>query len=303
MNTCLDEGMLQAYLDGELSATQMEACAAHIATCATCAELAHEAEHEYALFSTAFAPLLNTPTPTERLRAHLDDAIAELQAPRFVPEASPSRLRAWWSAFTTSFAFNPRYAGAFATFLLAIALTVVLTMLRSKQQPPPQMAQTKPTAAPMAAPSPLDLNNNKAPESAPDTESTSGPGGKPTRIANVNYTKRPAPRPNVNNETKHDQSTPPSAPLIPEEKSYLTTIATLNAAIKAQGQQALPPTLRAEFERNLAVVDEAIIATRVATRRNPKDADAQEFLRAAYQNKVDLLTTVADQTQYIAARD
>jgi hypothetical protein len=107
----------------------------------------------------------------------------------------------------------------------------------------------------------------------------------------------------VNNETKHDQSTPPSAPLIPEEKSYLTTIATLNAAIKAQGQQALPPTLRAEFERNLAVVDEAIIATRVATRRNPKDADAKEFLRAAYQNKVDLLTTVADQTQYIAARD
>src|SRR5947209_14351598 len=141
MNTCLDEGMLQAYLDGELSSAQMEACAAHLATCATCAELAHEAEHEYALLSTAFAPLLSTPAPTERLRARLDQSIAELQAPRFVPESSTSRLRAWWSAFTASFAFNPRYVGAFATFILAIALTVTLTMMRPKPPVPDQVAQ------------------------------------------------------------------------------------------------------------------------------------------------------------------
>jgi Putative zinc-finger len=306
MNTCLDEGMLQAYLDGELAGAQMKACAAHLATCATCAELAHEAEHEYAIFSTAFAPLLSTPAPTERLRARLDDAIAELQAPRFVPESSTSRLRAWWSAFTTSFAFSPRYVGAFATFLLAIALTVVLTMLRSKQPAPVQVAQKESTSSPTASPSPLELgNDNQVQKPSNGTDKTSGPG-RSTQMINVRGTKRSAFRPNTNYEMKHDQrapQAPPSAPLIPEEKSYLTTIATLDAAIKAQGQAALPPTLRAEFERNLAVVDEALIATRVAARRNPKDADAQEFLRAAYQNKVDLLTTVADQTQYIAARD
>ncbi|HYX42032.1 MAG TPA: zf-HC2 domain-containing protein, partial [Pyrinomonadaceae bacterium] len=148
MNTCLDEGMLQAYLDGELPTAQMEACAAHLATCATCAELAHEAEHEYALLSTAFAPLLSTPAPTERLRARLDQSIAELQAPRFVTEPSTARLRAWWTAFTASFAFNPRYVGAFATFLLAIALTVTLTMMRPTpvQSPRQEVATVKPNS-------------------------------------------------------------------------------------------------------------------------------------------------------------
>jgi Putative zinc-finger len=309
MNTCLDEGMLQAYLDGELTAAQMEACAAHMATCTTCAELAHEAEHEYALFSTAFAPLLNTPTPTERLRARLDQSIGELQAPRFGPEASPSRPRAWWSAFTTSFAFNPRYAGAFATFLLAIALTVILTRLRPTptQRPTNEMAKAAPAKT-------ADTPDNGAAvvTSTPAPVSNEQPNGAgaekqkevQARNVRVNY---PVPQ-RIHKPVATAAVTKPIeaqqiAPLIPEEKHYLTTIATLDAAIKAQGQQALPPTLRAEFERNLAVVDEAIIATRVAARRNPKDADAQEFLRAAYQNKVDLLTTVADQTQYIAARD
>ena len=297
MNTCLDEGMLQAYLDGELPAAQMETCATHLATCATCAELAHEAEHEYALFSTAFAPLLSAPAPTERLRARLDESIAELQAPRFVPESSASRLRAWWAAFTTSFAFNPRYVGAFATFILAIALTVTLTMLRPKPAPPES------SVAGGTPIKPLDKVDSIV-SNPPAPSSNENRNGGPTGSIRVNY---PAQR-RIHRSAATEATTKPiesqqAAPLLPDEKSYLTTIATLDAAIKAQGQAALPPTLRAEFERNLAVVDEAIIATRVAARRNPKDADVQEFLRAAYQNKVELLTTVADQTQYIAARD
>ena len=72
MNTCLEEGLLQAYMDGELAGARAEAVSAHLAACATCAELAHEAEHEYALVSTAFAPVLDTPAPTERLRARMD---------------------------------------------------------------------------------------------------------------------------------------------------------------------------------------------------------------------------------------
>src|SRR5918912_571721 len=104
MKACLDEGMLQAYLDGELAGVQLEACAAHINSCATCAELAHEAEHEFELFATALAPVLDTVPPTERLRANLEDAIADLQAPpRYMPEPAPARLRAWLAAFAASF--------------------------------------------------------------------------------------------------------------------------------------------------------------------------------------------------------
>jgi hypothetical protein len=80
--------------------------------------------------------------------------------------------------------------------------------------------------------------------------------------------------------------------LLPGEKSYLQTIARLDSAIKAQ--QAMRPSLQVEYERNLAVVDRAIAATRSAAKSNPNDPDAADFMFAAYQSKVDLLNTIAD---------
>ena len=308
MNTCLDEGMLQAYMDGELPAAQMEATATHLAACPTCAELAHEAEHEYALLSTAFAPVLSTPPPTERLRARLEETIADLQAPpRRVVETPASRLRAWWGVLAAAFAVTPRQAAAFASFLLAVALTVTLTMLRPKQPAvAPEIAKqvstdrlpasNANTSTAAVQPSPAD--------SAPTTDKGAGSKRKNTtvRFETASYPVKVRGGQKVSSENV--ASAPRAlAPLLPEEKSYQRTIATLDAAIKAQGAQALPPSVRAEYERNLALVDEQLIATRVAARRNPQNADAKEFLRAAYQNKVDLLTTIADQTQFIAARD
>ncbi|MFL6211499.1 MAG: anti-sigma factor family protein [Pyrinomonadaceae bacterium] len=307
MSMCLDEGMLQAYLDGELPAAQMEATAQHLAACATCAELAHEAEHEYALFSTAFAPVLSTPPPTERLRARLEETIADLQAPpRRITETPTSRLRAWWGTLAAAFAVTPRQAAAFASFLLAVALTITLTMLRP-QSPPIEQAAKNPGGQPSTIVP--DGGSNPTPSSQGDNAlvaTTSGAnGGNSDRISipPAKFPIRNERRPAANRPNEARPLMPSPAPLLPEEKNYLRTIATLDAAIKAQGVQALPPSLRAEYERNIAVVDEQIIATRVAARRNPQSTDAKEFLRAAYQNKVDLLTTVADQTQFIAARD
>lgn len=305
MNTCLDEGMLQAYMDGELPPAQMEAAAQHLAACPTCAELAHEAEHEYALFSTAFAPVLSTPPPTERLRARLEDAIADLQAPpRRAVEAPAPRLGAWWGALAAAFAVTPRQAAACASFLLCVALTVTLTMLRP--QPTTETAQS-PANQPAPTVATAGSNRTQGSEEVSTTVSNPVGNGSKTRAGisrQAKYTPKSVSRQPITKQAADVQpAVPPPAPLLPEEKSYLRTIATLDAAIRAQGQQSLPPSLRAEYERNLAVVDEQIIATRVAARRNPQNADAKEFLRAAYQNKVDLLTAVADQTQFIAARD
>jgi hypothetical protein len=92
-------------------------------------------------------------------------------------------------------------------------------------------------------------------------------------------------------------------PVLADEKTYLSSIASLTSAIEAQGAEGMTPTLRAEYERNLAVVNQAIVSSRVAARRNPQDPDAKEFLRAAYQNKVELLSAVADHTQLASGRD
>ena len=91
--------------------------------------------------------------------------------------------------------------------------------------------------------------------------------------------------------------------MLADEKTYLNSIASLSSAIEAQGAEGMTPTLRAEYERNLAVVNQAIVSSRVAARRNPQDTDAKEFLRSAYQNKVELLSAVADQAQIASSRD
>jgi len=58
------------------------------------------------------------------------------------------------------------------------------------------------------------------------------------------------------------------------------------------------PSLQAEYERNLALVDRAIATTRSAAKRNPNDPDAADFMFSAYQSKVDLLNTIADARVY-----
>ena len=98
-------------------------------------------------------------------------------------------------------------------------------------------------------------------------------------------------------------TTTPREPVLEDEKTYLSSIASLSTAIEAGGAEAMTPTLRAEYERNLAVVNQAIVSSRMAARRNPQDTDAKEFLRAAYQNKVELLSAIADQSQLASSRD
>jgi len=82
--------------------------------------------------------------------------------------------------------------------------------------------------------------------------------------------------------------------LLPGERTYLQTIANLNTTINAENTRQMKPSLQAEYQRNLAMVDQAIAATRTMAKTNPNDPDAAEFMFAAYQSKIDLLNQVAD---------
>jgi hypothetical protein len=86
--------------------------------------------------------------------------------------------------------------------------------------------------------------------------------------------------------------------LLPGERTYLRTIAALDSTIKSENDRPMRPALRAEYERNLALVDRALAAARHAAKKNPNDPDAAEFVFAAYQSKVDLMNTVADARVY-----
>jgi hypothetical protein len=91
---------------------------------------------------------------------------------------------------------------------------------------------------------------------------------------------------------------PQAVKLIPGERSYLQTIAKLDSTIKSAGNKTMRPALQVEYEKNLAVVDRAIAATRRAAKSNPNDPDAADFMFAAYESKVNLLNTIADARVY-----
>jgi hypothetical protein len=321
VNTCLDEGTLQAYLDGELSPETLNATAAHLAACAACAGAARDAEQELALFSEAFAPALPASVPTAKLRARLDEAIAEINAPqrRFAPKPAP-RLRSLFDSVIASLTtFTPRQATAFASFLVAVALVFVFALMQSLEKRKLTGEETASNRQPSAPASPAAQIENRTERddtvaALPKQSEEFNAPAPVRRVERAGFVKaglnvRPqgertgeevaAATPKAVNPTGAAKS----EPVLEDEKTYISSIASLTSAIEAQGAVGLTPTLRAEYERNLAVVNQAIISSRVAARRNPQDTDAKEFLRAAYQNKVELLSAVADQAQIASSRD
>ncbi|MBC7929235.1 MAG: zf-HC2 domain-containing protein, partial [Rubrivivax sp.] len=124
MKRCLDEGLLQAYVDGELSPEQASEAAAHIAACDVCADALIAAGNETSFFAASFAPDESVNVPTEILRARVGAAIARLESS---PESNRGVSRGWsFSGFMASlsglFTFTPQGAVAFAGVLAILAV-------------------------------------------------------------------------------------------------------------------------------------------------------------------------------------
>lgn len=74
---CLDEGTIQAFLDGELDDAQFDCATDHLASCDSCAYILSEAEKESAFAFAALDGELNTLVPTQRLWSKINDSLTE----------------------------------------------------------------------------------------------------------------------------------------------------------------------------------------------------------------------------------
>lgn len=286
----LDEGTIQAYIDGELSHEQAAGTAAHLAACEACSAALAEAEETSSFFANAFALDESVNVPTAALRARLNASVAQLEAAQKSEQrhSQGRRFGGFLTSFSGLFTFTPRAAVAFATLLVAVAAGVIYFSSRKAQPAPntPLVAQSdKPASAPATTPEPGQ------PETTPVT--TTEPGDrKQLQVAAVHGRKSVRKQPAVLRAPKEET--------LPGEKAYRSAIASLEKTIKLGGDESLRPALRADYERNLAVIDNAITQTRQFAAQNPKDKDAVGFLMTAYQSKVELLTRVADQAQVAA---
>jgi anti-sigma factor RsiW len=286
----LDEGIIQAYIDGELPHEQAAATAAHLAACEACSAALAEAEGETSFFAAAFAPDESVGVPTAALRARLNAAVAQLEASAESEQRhSQGRgFNGFLASLSGLFSFTPRTAAAFATLLLAVAAGIIYVSSQKSQQTTdtPAVARiTDPTPAPRVTTTPEVV---EPPTPVPNEKGN----GVPTHVR-AGHNRR---------SFKRQPVTPraPKAEQLPGEKEYQTAIASLEKTIKLGGDESLRPALRADYERNLALIDSAITQTRQVAAQNPKDKDAVGFLMAAYQSKVELLTRVADQAQVAA---
>jgi hypothetical protein len=286
MTRCLDEARLQSYFDGELSIDLMESVTSHLASCVTCAAAARELEEETALLTTALSAEFEASVPTQRLRERIDAAVlGERVAIAQVPERQ-SGLAAFFSSFL-NFGTQRTLGYASLAVVLAFAAVAGVVMMRTEEPVAP-----KDTVA--IAPKPAPQQHNVATTTAaPSTSSQTLAVSETPKVSDVPSAKGQPIRRIV--KPTPATLTPAAAPvkLLPGERSYLQTIARLDNTIKSNTKE-MRPSLRSEYERNLAVVDRAIAATRSAAKSNPNDPDAADFMFAAYQSKVDLLNTIAD---------
>jgi anti-sigma factor RsiW len=298
-NVCLEEGLLQAYMDGELSPEATASAAAHLARCEACAAALASAAADNDFLSAALGPDEAVNVPTAHLRARLNEAVARLEAAPEPPRARRWNLGAMLAPLSGLFSLTPARAAAFASVLAAVAFAAVFLSVQKRateEQSRPSAGQLASTGAAPAAGRPVAVVPSQTVNAPNPPAEDNGPvpvvnGGRAVK-ASFKAERAATPR-RAGSEVKRE-----AAPeLLPGEKGYVEAIASLSKTVELGGDAVLRPAARADYERNLAVVDQAIAETRRVARQNPRDPEAVSFLLSAYQSKVDLLSTVAEQAQ------
>ena len=268
MKNCIDEEIMQAWFDGELPADEAAKVAAHLRVCVECAESARTVEAENQILSEGLAAEFAAPVPTERLREHLDAAVAGLNK-----SSAPASRESPWLTVTEFFGSLRLLAYASAAAIIVLAAFLAFVYLKKDKAAPPRLVQdnprqvspTIPKDSPGSEPAP-----NRAPQKSPEFAAVNPP--------------QPARRPKA--------PAPDATSFSWQEHQYQYAIARLKEAIKTQ--PPMRPALQVDYEFNIAVIDNAIATTRDAARKNPKDPLTNQFVLAAYQSKIDFMNQIAD---------
>jgi hypothetical protein len=309
MRKCIDEGMLQTWFDGELDANKAADVASHLHDCIHCAEAVRTLEAENLIVSRGLAEF-GEAVPTERLRQRVMSAAAVAAALRGRPYSAGQQLldnvrsargvatechpykaasglrgtmvpatnrtnRSVVNSVRNLLPFLSFRVVAYASVAAAILIAGIFLAANSRKErsaPSAGKANPKEVVAPR-------------PQTSPEPPREVVAGGPPKILAS------PRPKPSRKHRASDRASEPDAMSLAWIENQYQKAFPKLNEAIKAQAP--LPPSLRVEYEYNLALIDNDIITTRVNAKKNPKDPLATQFMLAAYQSKIDLMNQVA----------
>ncbi len=295
---CLDLGTIQAFLDGEIASGKSEAIARHVSVCDDCANMLAEAEEESAFAFSALEQEFNTLVPTQRLWTKINDSIEK------------ERKSFWKPLF--AFLLQPSTM-AFASLIFVTLVSTTLFSLKPDEavkyvaRNEPKTTVNVPIAVPTSTkePSISEPEINNEPIVAPTRRnvrlaSDIQPKNE-IRAVKAGFAGSERNTEDVKPKIKSETVIPALSENIGGEENYLKTIATLTQTVNDRKDQTLSASARFAFERDLAVTEDAIKQMKREVRKNPKNDAAKQILRASYQNKIDLLNSVADKTELMAS--
>lgn len=292
---CFDIGTIQAFLDGELASDALENVSRHLALCDDCAMQLADAEEETAFAFNALEQEFNTLVPTQRLWTKINSSIER-------------ERKSFWKPIL-AFLRNPAMA-TFAAFLIVFSLFVAyLNSGNIDSEFIAKAPETKSSAiVPVSNPA-SDINENPAvlPPAQQDFKdtrvSTDAKVNKNYQIvsAKVDLDKQKNAAQKPLNQDFASKPQPAVYEYLPGEESYVKTISTLEKTIDGRKDEVLRFSSRMAYEKDLAIVNDAIKKMKVEVRKNPKNESAKQVLLASYQSKVDLLNSVAGRTELMAS--
>lgn len=305
---CFEIGTIQAFLDGETGPEVTLRVTNHIAACDRCATALAEAEEETSVVFATLDREMNTLVPTQRLWSRINESI----------EVEKSRTGLWnrFLGLISAAIANPSLSAAFGVLVIVGLAAAVLTLnpvvsdfngdKRVSDAVPAPNAQPAPPVVDIAATGSNDLiassseaNSNQAPSSTLVKETNYSPEKLRKLVVNANYNvKRETVKPQNANFTP-DASAAPG--YLPGEESYVKTIADLRQNVDGQKDTVLSPSSRVSYERDMAVVDDSIRKMRQVVKKNPRNQAAKQVLYSSYQDKIDLLNSVAQREDLVAS--
>lgn len=272
-------GLIEEYVDGELSRADGIAVAAHLAACSACSDLYADLRREADIYARHHQDLVVAPDLWTNIQGDLHDLKQVRRTSLF--ESLSDRLR--------NFATVPRLSpvAGLAMLFLAIGGTVVVMRL-IQTAPAPTVAPDlgpvakKSTAEPISGPARFSAEGRDAvgvpPSTGGDTESSGKtPSVKPTVIRIVSPTPaKPTPEQLVREA----------------EARYLEAIALLMRDVK-RAKSKLDPKSVGRLNESLAAIDKTISETRLVVRQHPNDPVAVQYMLSAYSKKVDVLREIS----------
>jgi hypothetical protein len=303
MKKCYDETTIQAFLDGEVAPVLAENIVCHITTCETCLMLVEAVEQENSFVFETLNNEFNVAVPTDKIWQNINTEINE------------TKLSRWQKLFRFNMLQDPAlmFAGVFLIIATAFGVYLNFKAEEIKTSDVASNIQPKQPEVKQVEPNPIPTETSKKVEpSLPRIETVSNQNKPKRAIEQPKFVIEKAversevevhsPKFKVEIPKNKDQKTKSDTPqFIEGEETYIKTISTLSKNVEGDRLISVKPSARINYEKNLAIVNDAIKKMRKQVRKNPKDETAKEILFTSYQNKIDLINSLNEKNEMIAA--